>query len=569
MPELYNKNEMITAVTRYLSDKGYELRPEYDPKLEPARVPVFASKNIGDKEDQEVFVDIITETKIKASDYFRDREISGLIIKNASSAKFFRHYFPNAMVYWAIPDYLEKDHDFEEFVDNCNNENIGLYEVQKNETEGFSVREYTASPKSLLEERLALLIQAIEERSKLNTTQKSLVADYLRRYSHEDISYLAFYPEPKYLATDISIRDEKYNISRELINRMSELKNLSYEEIIEKFSQSYNNKREDDYTIAHQVTQELWKRYNLQYPKLHQDFEQILKRDPKYRDHFLHAFQVFLYGAYIIDNNYGAIDKSGFTEKNGGKIEDAWLIAATYHDYNYMIQKFEDWTKDFFKDALHLIDDAEIAKLNFGESYIKNGYMHNTKILTNSLGLKVDDVTLKFLYNRIFVTKNHGLISALSLLKYLDKSKGNALTSNVANASCRAISIHDKGIWSYLSGLAENDAEEESMKAFKDKKVLPKLFFNKDPISFLLILSDTIQEQGRERSGDSKAELESLYFKDSKIFTEISFDGARSGTSFDYKTNEFREVEKFLDGGKQFVIKITDKGSGHKFELTI
>lgn len=53
------------------------------------------------------------------------------------------------------------------------------------------------------------------------------IRNLLRNWSQDDLSYLVFYPEPKYLATDISIRDEEYNISRELINKMSELENLS------------------------------------------------------------------------------------------------------------------------------------------------------------------------------------------------------------------------------------------------------------------------------------------------------------------------------------------------------
>jgi hypothetical protein len=301
--------------------------------------------------------------------------------------------------------------------------------------------------------------------------------------------------------------------------------------------------------------------------KLHQDFEQILKRDPKYRDHFLHAFQVFLYGAYIIDKKYEQLCDTGYDSKVGSRIEDAWLIAATYHDYNYMIQKFEDWTQDFFKEALHLLGNAKIAQLSFGESYIKDGYMFKTKRLTDSLGLSVDDITLKFLYNKILVDRNHGIISGLSLLKYLDKNK-HALSEKVADSACRAISIHDNKIWQFMSGVAKED-DKEIEENFRKKKVLPKLSFDEDPISFLLILSDTLQEQGRETSEDSKAELESVYFKNNEIFTEISFEGDDSKKAFDCKIVELTDVEKFLTSSKQFKIKVIDKTSDHSYELRI
>lgn len=570
MADQYNKIGMISAVRKYLLDREYELRPEYDPVLAPARVPIFACKSKPGGEGEEIFVDIITERKIKASNYFRDREISGLEIRNASSAQFFRHYFPNALVYWAIPDYLEKDSEFDAFLKHCKEEGIGLYEVKKNNKNILSVREYPdVTSQSLQEERIRSLFQAFERKSKSKLTkeQKKSIETILKRYSHEDISYLVFYPEPKYLAADVSLRDKKYNISRELVNRMSELKNISYKDTIFKFSDTYNSRREDDYQIAYEVTQELWKKYNLEYPKLHQDFEQILKRDPKYRDHFLHAFQVFLYGAYIIDKKYEQLCGIGYDSKVGSRIEDAWLIAATYHDYNYMIQKFEDWTQDFFKEALHLLDNVKIAQLSFGESYIKDGYMFKTKRLTDSLGLSVDDITLKFLYNKILVDRNHGIISGLSLLKYLDKNN-HVLSEKVLDSACKAISIHDKEIWQFMSGVAK-EVDKEIEENFRKKKVLPKLSFDEDPISFLLILSDTLQEQGRETSGDSKAELESVYFKNNEIFTEISFEGDDSKEAFDGKIAELTDVEKFLTSPKQFKIKVIDKTSDHSYELRI
>lgn len=385
--------------------------------------------------------------------------------------------------------------------------------------------------------------------------------------SHDDISYLVFYPEPKYLAADISLRDKEYKISRELVNKVSELINVSYKDIILEFSNTYNNRREDDYQIAYDVTQKLWKKYDLEYPKLHQDFEQILKRDPRYRDHFLHAFQVFLYGTYILDKKYEQICGIGYDPVDGSRIEDAWLIAATYHDYNYMIEKFGDWTRDFFKEALHLLENREIAQLSFGESYIKDGYMLNTKRLTDSLGLSVNEITLKFLYNKILVDRNHGIISGLSLLKYLDRNTG-ALSKKVADSACRAISIHDKKIWQYMSGVAKKD-DRPIEESFRSKKVFPKLSFDKDPISFLLILSDTLQEHGREKSADSKAELESIYFKDDEICTEISFEGSDAKKAFDDKIVELTDMQHFLTSSIKFRIKIIDKTSNHSHELRI
>jgi len=572
LAELFSKTEMIRAVREHLQSMGFELRSDYDPIFEPARVPVFATKQ-ADKEDQEVSVDIITEHHIRADAYFKDRVIGrsittkGLPIPNASSAQFFRHYFPKAQVFWAIPNYAEKDEQFDLFVENCKREHIGLLEVAKTEDGNFKVTEKDSYSVPLLKERIDLFKESLGD--DLSVEQIKKLEKTIKRWSQEDLSYLVFYPEPKYLAPDISIRDEDCNISRELINKMGELENIAYKNVLNDFSNKYYVTAEDDYSIALQVTETLWGKYGIEFPKLHRDFEQILKLDPKYRDHFLHSFQVFLYGAYVIDKMYSDINKTGFGKKDGDRIEDAWVIAATYHDFNYMVQKFDEWTKTFFISALYLEEqDKNPASLHLSESYVKRGYMFKTKILTDILSIKVDDIVLDFLYDRILDKKNHGIISGLSLLKYLDKNNKN-LTERVIKAACKAISIHDKNIWQYISGLAKDSKADEIGNRFKNKKVLEKIFFKEDPIPFLLIIADSIQEEGRSKDSKNKAELQKLYIKEGKVYSEISFSGENSSESFQWKIDEIKQVRKFLSGNNMFDVNITNANTHEHHGFTI
>lgn len=557
--ELFSKIEMIKAVREYLQGNGFTLRSDYDPIFEPARVPIFGSKG----EDEQVFVDIITEQNIDADAYYtkervfsRSTESHGLTIHNSSSAQFFRHYFPNARVYWAIPSYANLNADnHKPFIEGSRNGFIGLLEVKKIDSTSFKVSEILSSM-PLQEERKQLIERTIG--NSLSRTKKDKIGMILNKWSQEDISYLVFYPEPKYLAPDISVREGDYNISRELINKLGELKNISYRKVLSDFSKKYYVTPENDYSIALKVIEELWKHYDIEFPKLHRDFEQILKLDPKYRDHFLHSFQVFLYGVFVIDSMYPQINQIGFSNEEGDRIEDSWLIAATYHDFNYMIQKFEKWTKDFFKSALFLSEeDNNPASIQLTESYVKRGYMFNTKIILDTLSIKADSQILNFLYDRILIKKNHGFISGLSLLKYLEDKK-TKLTRNSINNACKAISIHDSGIWRYLSGLAEESPEDDIGNIFNKKNLIQTISYDKDPISFLLILSDSLQEEGRSRDAQNKAELERLYCKDGKIFSEISFTGDKSADPFNWKIKELKLVSKFLLGGHNFEIKVID-----------
>jgi hypothetical protein len=570
MNKLYSKQDMIAVVKDYLGKKGFQLAPDYARAFEPARVPVFGFKKKG-QGIEEVFVDIITEQVIETKGYFRDRVFERVVrgpgweIPGANSSQFFRHYFPQARIFWAIPDYIVKKDEFYLFLSNCQKQNIGLLEVRAKDS---SVKEILDSV-PLINQRLQELKKAVESSNRDRRSFQKLI----EKWSQKDLSYLVFYPEPKYLATDISIRDKKYSISRELINKMSLLKYVSYRDILIDFSQTYHAKSKDDYSIALDITQSLWARYKIEFPKLHADFEFILKRDPKYRDHFLHAFQVFLFGVYIIDILYPEkLWCSLFSKRQGNRIEDSWLFAATYHDYNYMIQKFDDWTQDFFKSALHIDTMDNPAQLHLGEPYVNHGYMLKTKIFTESIFKEVDDVVLSFLYDRILRKKNHGLLSGLSLLKYLENNACKTLSHNGRSTACRAICLHDMDIWLHMAGIAQHIKEDKDRtgEAFNAKKFLSKLSLKSDPISFLLILSDSLQEQGREKDVDeSRAELESVYKKRGQLYIEISYDGDNAKKVFEEKIGELTKVFSFLDGSKRFDIKVKNLTDSQSHDFTV
>lgn len=382
------------------------------------------------------------------------------------------------------------------------------------------------------------------------------------------MAYLVFYPEPRYLATDISVRDKECNISRELINKMTDLKRVWYKGTLIEFGETYYSESEDDYTIALRVTEKLWRNYEIDFPNLHRDFEEILKLDPRYRDHFLHAFQVFLFGVYVIDETYETC-KLKYGKKKGQRVEDAWVICATYHDFNYMIQQFDEWTKNFFISALHLEKtDKSPAVLQLSEAYVKRGYMFKTKVLADILSIDVNPVTLDFLYDRILERKNHGLISGLSLLKYLELRECTKLSKKVIHSACKAISIHDNDIWGSLCGMPP-DPDDEVGNKFKELKTIEKITFDKDPIPFLLILADSIQEEGRSKPGQCNAELEKLYYENGAIFSQISFHGPKASDVFKRKIEELETVKKFLDGDIRFSVLIedTEGDQSHQFKI--
>jgi hypothetical protein len=128
----------------------------------------------------------------------------------------------------------------------------------------------------------------------------------------------------------------------------------------------------------------------------------------------------------------------------------------------------------------------------------------------------------------------------------------------------------------YLRGNSDvittkKDKKTKAMeKNFLKKRVLPTLNFSQDPISFLLILSDTLQEQGREKGDNPLAVLESLHKDGSKIAAEISFSGAGADRAFQKKINEVNSnLVGFLNAGEMFRIRITNRENNQHHEFLV
>lgn len=580
MNGLFTRDEIIKAVLQLLRKNKYKLSENYDIEFEPARVPIYGWKESKKKRRDEIFVDIITEDKIEAGAYFRDtkyRTVDGHTneIEEASSGEFFRHFLNKAKVYWAIGDYAIEQEGFNTFKEKCRKHNIGLIKISQN-GDGYKATFLEDCAKSLFDERFEIILDRLsslcnkESREKLEDT----IEEVLDRIFQGNLSYLVFYPSPIYRAKDISVRGGNTTISGELINKMRDLENLSYKGILHKFSDEYysgdDRKVEEPYEIALRITKELWGIYKLKYPDLHKSFEGILRLNPKYRDHFLHAFQVFLYGCYVLDKLYSQIDKTKFEDKDGYRIEDAWLLASTYHDFAYMIQEFDTWTPKLFKETLHFEKGSNPAVMNLEKSYIQEGLMFFTKEILAEIGIKeVDNLVIEFFYDRILRLKNHGLLSALSLRKLLEKEvKSKRISMKVVKQACKAISIHDSDIYESLAGLRD----PKNLKKYKDKigkklnekKVIRNMSWEKDPISFLLNLADFVQEEGRVGSKyeANSAALDTIRFNEKEIYTKISFSGPSSGDALKIKNEEFEKVCEFLDGNKIFEVEIVNKARG-------
>ena len=580
MEELYTVKEMTTWLSEYLEAEGFETETYSDLFL-PARVPIYArKKNNKDEETiDEIVVDVINSANVR--DFFYTLHISRTLteedremeIIDASSASFFKYYFPRAKVYWAYPDYLRKDEEYAKFVTLCKKYHIGLFEVKRGQDGKGLVNklEIPAVPLLLsLFEKFQTIISPISKRiSKIHKGDdlieeaKSRIFRELDRHVEETNRYLIYYPEPEYKRREIIGRTEGRNISLILVDKLEELENLSYKRQLHELSSRYRTKIEDDYDIALDLIRRLWKHQGLEYPEFQKDFEPVLLLNPRYRDHFLHQLHVFLLGCYIIDKMYQDESIENFKKGNHNRIEDIWLLASTYHDYNYNIQNYNEWIATFFKNTLFL--DSNPSDLKLDQCYVKEDYMFKTKDLCDAFGLKkIDRTILLFFYEKIINKKNHGMLGALTLLKLFDQksiSKTKIKKKGIIQAA-RAIALHDEDIWRRFSGSEEdlkpkaNESDELDLK-FSQKNILRNLRFKDDPMSFLLVFCDTIQEWGRvgHNYEETGARLDDVGVSDGFIWVNIS---VSDEDSFNEKKDEIDRVKRFLLD-ERFKIKLSSR----------
>lgn len=462
---------------------------------------------------------------------------------------------------------------------------LGSSSVKPNDLK--KIRNYLAhSPASLqnllfdefspdaLEKRLETL--SPEERVKLEAIKQTLkISD-----DTELIKY--FY---KSIGNVVTPKDRTI-LSKPLMEKIGKLNRISYSDEIRQFKEECDSTARDLYDIIIGSLESLWVR---KYEKseayrrfaIFQTYEQVLFKDPRYRDHFIHQFQVFLSGLPIIEEFYDDIHAT-YSSKFGGEAEInadfSWLLAATFHDIGYIVQKFDTGLNSFFKEFL----DVQNIPINIdlGKLLLERNFQDYIDKLTSLYLTLYDDKTdnwrytglhridhdlRKLLTSKCISDRNHGLISSLILLDRIEHSEvakstegyGNRLFSSVIMPAGLSIALHDS-------------------KIFCDPKISP-IEFKKDPLTFILIYCDTIQEWGRpiNAAGTGNNEYmpqltEFSITKDRVCATltyekiqEFNLNGQKT-TTYDEKEREIRTVLGKLKSSETiFEIKLCSDDDQH------
>lgn len=270
------------------------------------------------------------------------------------------------------------------------------------------------------------------------------------------------------------------------------------------------------------------------------DFENRGEFYSAYREHVIHQWRVFILGLYIIETNPAI--KEAFSQKHGDEFIELWAVTALCHDIGYLMERGEINNNEYAVEIVKLLNSFEdnttglsvfCPELNLDDLLIpeKQNIIKKSEIQkydiqgwrqlfndrdNDSWKLSgLDSSIINFeKYYQITTSLNtkdknrpcfidHGIASAAILLylmerkeywkKQIEKNqympKKIYLSKENQYHVCQAIALHNvrPDIWDQNNVYIYN----------KLKLNTYKIRWKQEPLAFLLILCDSLQEWGR------------------------------------------------------------------------
>lgn len=318
-------------------------------------------------------------------------------------------------------------------------------------------------------------------------------------------------------------------IPRVLVEKLSNIRNLEYSSHLQQFAADYLEAKtpirlSTQYKLAYQCIADIFKYYDLDVCcdclQLSKDLQKMARRKGESRDHFLHQFQTFLIGALVLDNCGGPSSPFVLCERYR-RMDLPWLLASVFHDFGFDLAnlescldigriggfRFEPHGNIRYSAVLNSLYDFQINNGDI-DGWNPDSYSVKSSDLGHILFDAAKEKSSRSTGKKLGA--NHGVLSAHELIDLgdqLEKSKPNLVPFFSASALC--VSMHDKYLWADLFS----------------NSILP-IDASRFPLSYLLILSDTLAEAGRPKtttSGEQDVVLVSFNVQVNVISSAIWF----------------------------------------------
>ena len=246
------------------------------------------------------------------------------------------------------------------------------------------------------------------------------------------------------------------------------------------------------------------------------DFENNLFKLPSYRGHFIHQFNVFLLGYFILNKLLHNERVKNIFRINSTEMNFTWMLASTFHDMGYPIEKIGELVRLYFDMFLKVetnydINIENILTYNFYNyiQYLAEFHYIIDRLQENRWNLYTSNKKLDFKFQDKLLNKlrkkDHGTISSILLLHSLLTKEKLVNMENWINRdlpfwimpACHAISLH----------------------TFTHKEIQIK--FEKFPFAFLLSLCDELQDWGRSLNEKDHSTLRGISIDENDDIPEI------------------------------------------------
>ena len=342
--------------------------------------------------------------------------------------------------------------------------------------------------------------------------------------------------------------------------------------------------------------------------------------------------------SHLFKNPRNLFETSEIDDKEKVNIHKGWLLASSIHDFTYPLQKYDEWSEKFFKEQLNI--DRLLSFLELKNIYVEEDFSACTENILSKLKSdfidsdswerdKLYNAIRRFCYYEKTEKKNHGLMASFYLQKKFKKEiKFNReFQEKILQPAAVAVAMHDNEIWQILSGQINGSREQRwkfiaeilGIKESKEdvditncfrkgqckdkqiadtlretrkkwvgdiyidisnitkKKPISKLRFKSEPLTFLLILIDNLQDYGRpcedeeRKKGMEAADIrlkEIVSDKNCQVITIRLYFSRTEEESMGFIKNKIeilKKIEKFLRSpDTKFLIEYWDRENGKK-----
>lgn len=281
--------------------------------------------------------------------------------------------------------------------------------------------------------------------------------------------------------------------------------------------------------------------------------EQILYPSEKnYRDHLQHQLYVYLLGSIVIesifDKAFNEVIKNLLDIPDTNKVKYrthfVWMMASTFHDYAYPIQKFDTISNSisnfFWEEYRADIEIDSKLKLSVEHKMMFDELITNIKCIEDLAELThfSDDF-----FKNGFLNRDHGIYSGMILIPKISKTIDPSIVTE-----------SDILLWKMAS---------RTMALHNYRGQYPKIYVEKDPLLALLIICDEIQDWDRILYTDEE------HNKIDKDFEILKLEQNKFGINLEMQNNNIEKIPKFIKDKGYIKNLIVPKECDNEFTFNI